>query len=73
MMNCAFCQKKITIKFILSIYGISATEIANAVHLSKSMVWKHLNGDSYNENIDIYIINKVFGLKIEGNNFVCKK
>mgnify|MGYP002623889114 FL=1 len=68
MMNCAFCQKKLTIKFILSIYGISATEIANAVHLSKSMVWKHLNGDSYNENIDIYIVQKVFGLNFEGHN-----
>ena len=68
MMNCAFCQKKLTIKFILSVYGISATEIADAVHLSKSMVWKHLNGDSYNENIDIYIINKVFGLSVGGNN-----
>lgn len=68
MMNCAFCQKKLTIKFILSIYGISATEIANAVHLSKSMVWKHLNGDSYNENVDIYIVQKVFGLNFEGHN-----
>ena len=72
MMNCAFCQKKITVKFILSIYGISATEIANAVHLSKSMVWKHLNGDSYNENVDIYIVNKVFGLKIEGQKYDLK-
>ena len=69
MMNCAFCQKKLTIKFILSIYGISATEIANAVHLSKSMVWKHLNGDSYNENVDIYIFQKVFGLNFEGHNY----
>lgn len=72
MMNCAFCQKKVIVKFILSIYGITATDIAKAVHLSKSMVWKHLNGDSYNENIDIYIVNQVFGLNLEGHNYVNK-
>lgn len=49
-------------------YDIHATEIANAVHLSKSMVWKHLNGDSYNKSIDDYIFEKVLGYKTGGLN-----
>lgn len=49
----------------MSIYNISAVEIAKAVHLSDTMVRKHIDGDKHIECVDIYIINKVFGLYIE--------
>ena len=72
MMICAFCQKKLILKYMMSIYDITAVEIAKAVHLSDTMVRKHIDGDKNLECVDIYIINRVFGLSVEGYNYVNK-
>lgn len=66
MMNCVFNPKTLILRYIMMIYNIRAREIAKAVHLSDTMVKKHIDGDSYSEIVDVYIINKIFGLNVEG-------
>lgn len=64
MNNCAHCQKKILLKFIMSFYNIKATDIAKEINVSDSLVRKHIDGIRNCEQVDLYIIHVCFG-----NNF----
>ncbi len=65
MQNCVNCQKKIVTKVIISIINLKSKDIENVLHLSKSVVSRHMTGERNNPEIDIYIIEKVFGIKIK--------
>lgn len=65
MTNCTICQKKILLKFIMSVYNLRATDIAKEIHVSDSLVRKHISGDRECELVDIYIIRHCFGISIE--------
>lgn len=64
MEHCTFCQKKILLKFIMSIYNIKATDIAKEIHVSDSLVRKHIDGIRNCQLVDFYIIHICFGIKI---------
>lgn len=64
MNNCAFCQKKVLLKFIMTIYNLRATDIAREINISDSLVRKHISGDRQCPPVDVYIVEKVFGIKI---------
>ena len=61
MNNCANCQKKILLKFIMSFYNIKATDIAREINVSDSLVRKHIDGIRNCEQVDLYIIHACFG------------
>ncbi len=63
MKNCANCQKKILLKFIMSFYNIKATDIAKEIKVSDSLVRKHIDGVRNCELVDHYIIGICFGLR----------
>ena len=65
MTNCVFCQKKLLLKFIMSVYNIKATDIAREIHVSDSLVRKHIDGVRKCQLVDNYIIHTCFGVKIE--------
>ncbi len=67
MNNCAFCQKKILLKFIMSVYNLRAIDIAREINISDSLVRKHISGDRECPSVDAYIIKKCFGINIEAN------
>lgn len=60
--NCVICQKKFLLKFIMLEYNLTASDIAKAINVSASLVRKHIDGDRYCQMVDIYIVNKCFGL-----------
>lgn len=43
-------------------YNLTASDIAKAINVSASLVRKHIDGDRYCQMVDIYIVNKCFGL-----------
>ncbi len=67
MMNCATCQKKILLKFIMMIYNLTSIEIAKEIHVSDSLVRKHIDGVRQCKPVDAYIINKCFGISLGGS------
>jgi ribosome-binding protein aMBF1 (putative translation factor) len=68
MNNCAFCQKKILLKFIMSVYNLRAIDIAREINISDSLVRKHISGDRECPPVDAYIVERVFGFKLRGCN-----
>ncbi len=65
MNNCVNCHKKIIVKVITSMLDLKSKEIEAVLHLSKSVVSRHMTGEKNNIEIDIFIIEKVFGIKIK--------
>ena len=68
MMNCAFCKKKLLIKFIMTYYNITAADIARELNVSASLVRKHIDQDRESKSVDLYIIHKCFGIPLEVEN-----
>ena len=64
MNNCAFCQKKVLLKFIMTIYNLRAADIAREINISDSLVRKHISGDRECPSVDVYIVEKVYSIKI---------
>lgn len=62
MTKCAFCQKRILLKFIMSVYNLKATDIAREINVSDSLVRKHIDGQRYCHPVDIYLIRYCFGI-----------
>ena len=63
---CALCKKQLVMKSILAIIDLKTTEIAEALHTSQSSISRHLLGEIDKPEVDIYIIEQLLGIKIEG-------
>lgn len=59
MTKCAFCQKRILLKFIMSVYNLKATDIAKEIKVSDSLVRKHIDGERHCHLVDLYLIHTV--------------
>lgn len=68
MNNCAICSKKVILKIIISVLNITTTEIALALNVSRSVVSRHLNGKKDCPDVDRFIIERAFGIKIKDYN-----
>ena len=68
MMNCAFCKKKMLIKFIMTCFNITAADIARDLNVSASLVRKHIDGDRECKSVDLYIIHRCFDVPLEVEN-----
>ena len=65
MSNCVYCQTKTSIKFLMAVYELKATDIAREVHVSDSLVRKHIEGVRYCPLVDAYLAQRCFGIVIE--------
>lgn len=52
-------------KIIFIMFDITSKEIEEHLHVTKSYVSKYLCGERISPEIDIYIIEKIFGIKIK--------
>ena len=66
METCAYCRKVLVIKAIMAMVNLKSRDIENELHLSKSIVSRHMRGENNRTEIDIYIIEHLLGIKIEG-------
>lgn len=57
--------KKVIAKIIVTLYGIKSKEIEAQLHISQSLVSMYMNGERNCTDIDIYMIEKVFGIKVK--------
>ena len=63
---CDLCKKQLVMKSIIAIIDLKVIDIAKELHISKSLISRHLTGDLERPEVDIYIIEKLLGIKIEG-------
>ncbi len=62
METCAYCRKVIVIKAIMAMVNLKSRDIENELHLSKSIVSRHMRGEKNRPEIDIYIIEHLLGI-----------
>lgn len=65
MKNCDFCRKQILIRAVSNILDLKSKEIQTQLHLSKSVVSRYMTGERGCIEIDIYLIEKAFGIKVK--------
>ena len=70
METCAICKKQIVMKSIIAIIDLKTTDIAKGLHISQSLISRHLLGEIERPEVDIYIIEQLLGIKIEGYKFI---
>lgn len=63
---CAYCRKQLVIKSIVAITNLKSKDIEDGLHLSKSIVSRHLRGEINKPEIDIFVVEHLLGIKIEG-------
>lgn len=62
---CANCKKKFLIKVILNALDVKPAELARDLHLSKTQVSRYLSGERISNDLDIYLIEQVFAIKVK--------
>ena len=65
METCDFCRKQFVIRTIVSVINLKSRDIENGLHLSRSVVSRHLAGEKNRPEIDIYIVERLLGIKIK--------
>lgn len=65
MDNCTYCKKQMAVKILVSMMDMKSKEIEVALHISKSVVSRHLRGERNYPKIDIYIIERLLGIEIK--------
>ena len=63
---CDLCKKQLVMKSIIAVIDLKVIDIAKDLHISKSLISRHLTGELERPEVDIYIIEKLLGIKIEG-------
>lgn len=63
--NCASCRKKMLIKIILNVLDVKPSDLVREIHLSSTQVSRYLSGERDSHDIDIYLIEQVFEIKVK--------
>ena len=66
METCALCKKHLVMKYIIAIIDLKTKDIADGLHISPSLISRHLCGEIERPEVDIFIIEQLLGIKIEG-------
>ena len=66
---CALCKKQLVMKSLFALLNLKTTEVATILHTSQSSISRHLIGEIEKPEVDIYIIEQLLGIKIEGYRF----
>lgn len=65
MRNISYIPKILTAKFIFMILDLKVTEVAKEIHVANSTVSMYLTGERKSIELELYLIEKVFDIKIK--------
>ncbi len=65
MQNISYIPKILTAKFIFMILDLKVTEVAKEIHVANSTVSMYLTGERKSIELELYLIEKVFDIKIK--------
>ena len=66
METCCSCRKQLIMKSIVAIIDLKTKDIADGLHISPSLISRHLCGEIERPEVDIFIVEQLLGIKIEG-------
>ena len=65
MQNLIISPKILTVKFIFMLLDLKVTQVAQEIHVANSTVSMYLNGERKSPELELYVIEKVFKIKIK--------
>ena len=65
MQNLIISPKILTVKFIFMLLDLKVTQVAKDIHVANSTVSMYLNGERKSPELELYVIEKVFKMKIK--------
>ncbi len=60
--DCNACKKRILRVFLLTLSGLNIAEIAESVHVSKGLVYKHFQGTRNCPSVDAFLAGYLFNI-----------
>lgn len=69
MQNCIYCRKILLIRMMIYSLQLKSVDIQKHCHISKSVVSRYINGERECKEIEIFIIEQFFGIKIKDYSF----
>lgn len=64
MKICAYCQKKIIVRLVLTVLDLKPSELARKLNLSESLVSKYIAGERKSDELDLFFVEQIFNLKV---------
>lgn len=64
MKICAYCQKRIIVRLVLTVLNLKPSELARELDLSESLVSKYLAGERKSNELDLFFIEQIFNIKV---------
>ncbi len=65
MQNLIISPKILTVKFIFMLLDLKVTQVAQEIHVANSTVSMYLNGERKSPELELYVIEKIFKIKIK--------
>ena len=65
MQNFELNRKIMIVNFIFMMYGLKVTKVAKDIHVANSTVSMYLTGERKCTYLELYLIEKVFNIKIK--------
>ena len=65
MQNLIISPKILTVKFIFMLLDLKVTQVAKDIHVANSTVSMYLNGERKSPELELYVIEKIFKIKIK--------
>lgn len=65
MPNLYISPKLLTVKFIFMLLDLKVTQVAKEINVANSTVSMYLNGERKSPELEVFIIEKIFNIKIK--------
>ena len=64
MKLCAYCQKRIIVRLVLTVLNLKPSELSRELNVSESLVSKYIAGERKADELDLFFIEQIFNIKV---------
>lgn len=61
---CAYCQKRIIVRLVLTVLNLKPSELSRELNVSESLVSKYIAGERKSDELDLFFIEQIFNIKV---------
>ena len=61
---CAYCQKRIIVRLVLTVLNLKPSELSRQLNVSESLVSKYIAGERKSDELDLFFIEQIFNIKV---------
>ena len=59
---CAYCQKRIIVRLVLTVLNLKPSELSRELNVSESLVSKYIAGERKSDELDLFFIEQIFNI-----------